>query len=208
MKPKRFVGIAIMAIVMLLLIGCAEDPRQAADAQVTIWKGQSASQAAAQALAVKQAQDAINLDQQNKMSQTWVTMANIWMNFTWWSITVTSVFVVAGAGGATVWAVIGIGRGVHMAAIQRAYWVPFDAINGQFPAINNGKFLTDINTGINMRLDTAQERDELMVRAASAQRILAIMATNTRRSNKSVADAVASIGVEPLLIDEVKYGKR
>jgi hypothetical protein len=206
--------VLVIILVMLGLCGCAPDPRNTADANAITLKAQQDAFDQQQAREKKIAEDALSLDQKKAQSQQWTESWNFYVRWTMVFLTIASAMLILSTSTGASWALIGIGRAASFAAALRARQISLDDKTGSFPALSyEGKgivTLTDLNTGLTVRLDTRNEADRQMIAGAMALRLGGVVSRNARMAKEN-ASGVAMVGTHPAVIgarvDGLKVGE-
>lgn len=198
----------VMAMLCLLMAGCAADPRNEAEAQATISQAQQAAEDARATREQKQAEAQLKLKEREAMSQQWIESVNTFIKWMMYFAIVASALVMLSASGALGWAFFGLSRAFQEQMAHQAQLIHMDENTRQFPLLlhHNGKGLftaVDMNTGAVADLDVRNAGDRQMIAGAQAIRLAGVVASESRRAGKQAGD-VAMVGTHPAIINNVE----
>lgn len=194
----------ILTLLLILLFGCAPDPRNQADAYSTKLRAHAEAERQAQ----QRAQDAelwqIRRREMESQSPAWVEASTglIRVGLGALSLSIAITLLAAATGAAL--SFIGIGAAHWRRAWLQAHTLVADRETGQFPAIltklGHGRYtLADPNTGMVLQLDVRSPAESQMVSAAFASRLNASAAYHARMAGKH-AEGVALVGTHPVIV--------
>lgn len=186
------------------LAACADDPRNVADANATTLKAQQDAFDQQQARDQKSAEEQLLLEQKKAQSQQWIESWNFYVRWSMVFITIGTAIVILSTSTGASWALIGIGRAASFAAALRARQIPLDPDTGSFPALTYEGHgivaLTDLNTGLTVKLDTRNEADRQLIAGSMALRLGGVVSRNARLAKKGDAAGVAMVGTHPVVV--------
>jgi hypothetical protein len=198
---KRWV--VLVMVLAWVLVGCAADPRNQADAYKTriiaeqaaadrVQLRAAAGQAAALAQAEQEQTSAARVAAEARLI-TWLAVAG----------SLAGSLAVIGLGVGLAVSFVGAGRGVYRLAEVRACLIPLAENTRQFPLIlaytGRGRYsLANPNTGGVALLDTRRDDDRQLIAAAGAVQLAGSVAREARRSDDAAGVVPA---VNPTVID-------
>jgi hypothetical protein len=194
------IGLALM----VLLSGCAPDPRSVADADNSriLAAQEAANQVQERELAAKdaEARQAVEAGTRAARVQALATVTR-WAGVAG-AVSVSGVLLAAAVG--LGWFAVGAGRAGARLAEIRASLIPLSEMTRQYPVLlsylGRGKFsLSNPNNGQVLMLDTRNEPDALMVKAAAAVQAGGVLAREARRSKEPEGVAMMGGGVADLV---------
>lgn len=203
------VKIIMFTVILLLLSGCAVDPRNVADAENSkkLTNEAVADQQAARAQA--QADWDLAHGERAAISAAWVNSWSAAVPWIWFFGSFSVMVVVFSAAYSISLATIGLGQAVATSAAIRARLVYLDRSTGQYPAYLPGAadVYMDINNGLVLPM-TPTGPEPLLAAAANNTRALGVVANNARLANDGqggqIAQGLAAADIRYPIFDEVE----
>lgn len=190
-------------LVFALLVGCAPDPRNEADAQRTRLLAAQAALDSAQARTQQQAQFELAQREREQISGQMVASTMQFVRWVWWMATIAVCMGLAGAGFGGGFGLAGLGKAAAKKADLQARLISLDKTTRQYPVLvqplGHGKYtLTNPNTGQCLQLNIRKEADRQMIASSGAVQVVGMLGYEARMSKN--AQGVALVGTTPVVI--------
>lgn len=201
---SRLLAAWLLAIVFVLLAGCAPDPRSQAEADATRLAAESRAASEEQARQQQQATFELEHAEQEARSAQWVASWNAFVHYFMICATVAASIAILGVGAGTAWGSVGIGRAVANVALVRSNLIHMDKATRSYPLVTyvgKGVYaLGNPNHESVLLLDSKKDADRQALLSMGAVQLAGMVAYEARH-HKTDPTGVAMVGTNPSLPD-------